>query len=304
MERHLAIVNPAAGGGACGRRAPGALESLRRHGLQVEVAETGAPGDGVRLAREALLAGHRSLIAVGGDGTLFEVVNGLMAATGDAASVEAGARPTLGVLPLGSGNSFVRDFGDGSPASAARALVRGVRRPCDVIRIRHDRGVTHFVNIFSVGFVAEVGALRNRRFSRLGALGYMLGVVVEVARLRQWFIPMAVGEAGLCRERTTFVAVCNSRYTGGRMEMAPGAETADGLLDVVHVGALGRISLLATFPRIFKGTHVTHPAVRTAQARTVRFELESELPVLVDGEILRLRPHSLEVLPGAIDVRA
>jgi YegS/Rv2252/BmrU family lipid kinase len=304
VERHLAIVNPAAGGGRCGRRAAGALDNLRRQGLQVEVAETGGPGDGVRLAREAVLAGHRSLIAVGGDGTLFEVVNGLMAAMGDATAAERGARPCLGVLPLGSGNSFVRDFGDGSPESAVRALARGERRPCDVIRIGHDRGVTHFVNIFSIGFVAEVGALRTRRFSGLGALGYVLAVVVEVARLRQWDFPLALDGQPLRRGRATFVAVCNSRFTGGAMEMAPGADTVDGRLDVVEVGALGRLSLLATFPRIFKGTHVTHPAVRAAQARTVRFELEGELPVLVDGEILRLRPHSLEVLPGAIDIRA
>lgn len=300
MDRHLAIVNPAAGGGACGRRAPEALEGLRRGGLQLEVAETRAPGDGVRLAREALLAGHRSLIAVGGDGTGFEVVNGLMAAL---ALMGPDPRPCLSFLPLGSGNSFVRDFSDGSLAAATRALTGGLRRPCDVVRIIHDDGDTHFVNIFSLGFVAEVGVVRNRWFSGLGSLGYVLGVLVEVARLRQWVLPMAVDEAAWRRDRTTFVAICNSRFTGGGMEMAPGADFADGLLDVIHVGALGRLSLLATFPKIFKGTHLAHPAVRTARGRTVRFDLEHELPVLVDGEILCLRPHSLEVLPGAIDIR-
>jgi YegS/Rv2252/BmrU family lipid kinase len=303
VERQLAIVNPAAGGGSCARRAPEALERLRRAGLHLDVVETRAPGDGVRLAREALLAGRFDLIAVGGDGTTFEVVNGVMSAGAERAREGREPRPCLGVLPLGSGNSFLRDFSDGSLASATRALTGAPRRPCDVIRIRHDGGDTHFVNLFSIGFVAEVGLLRNRRFAALGSLGYVLGVLVEVARLRQWAFPMALDEQPLRRERSTFVAVCNSRYTGGAMQMAPGADTADGLLDVIRVGVLGRLSLLATFPKIFRGTHLAHPAVSTARGRVVRFELEHELPVLVDGEILRLRPHRLEVLPGAIDIR-
>ena len=296
--RYLAVVNPAAGGGACGRHAPAVVDRLRQSGLEVDVIETRGPGQARELARTELAGTRRHFIAVGGDGTSFEIVNGLLD------QPHAGERPTLGFLPLGTGNSFLRDFSDQGAEYAIDALKQGKRRPCDVIRVTHTAGVLHYINIFSIGFVADVCATRNRRFPGLGEFGYSLSTVLRVATLRPYVFPMRTdGRSGEDREPLTFLSINNSRFTGGKMMMAPDANTRDGLLDIIRVGRMGRISLLQTFPKIFKGTHVHHPAVACHQAPGVDFRLDAEVDVMIDGEMLKFNPTRLEVVPGAIDVR-
>jgi YegS/Rv2252/BmrU family lipid kinase len=301
QPRFLAVVNPAAGGGACGRHAVATIDRLRQSGLEIDVFETRAAGDARVRAREELAAGRRDFIAVGGDGTSFEIVNGLLD------QPIPGARPSLGFLPLGTGNSFLRDFSDQGAEYAIEALIQGKRRPCDVIRVSTTGGSTgtlHYINIFSIGFVADVGATRNRHFSGLGEFGYTLGTVLRVAGLHAYVFPMTIaGRSGEDREPLTFLSVNNSRYTGGKMMMAPDANTRDGLLDIIRVGRMGRISLLRTFPKIFKGTHVQHPAVSCFQAPAVDFRLGDAVDVMIDGEMMNFNPTRLEVVPGAIDVR-
>lgn len=296
--RYLAVVNPAAGGGACGRHAPSTIDRLRQSGLEVDVVETRGPGQARELARAELAGTRRHFIAVGGDGTSFEIVNGLLDVP------QNGERPTLGFLPLGTGNSFLRDFSDQGAEYAIDALKQGKRRPCDVIRVNHTAGVLHYINIFSIGFVADVCATRNARFPGLGEFGYTLSTVLRVATLRPYVFPMRTdGRSGEDREPLTFLSINNSRFTGGKMMMAPDANTRDGLLDIIRVGRMGRITLLQTFPKIFKGTHVQHPAVACNQAAGVDFKLDAEVDVMIDGEMLKLNPTRLEVIPGAIDVR-
>jgi len=302
QSRFLAVVNPAAGGGACGRHAVATIDRLRQSGLQVDVVETRAAGDARTRAREELAAGRRDFIAVGGDGTSFEIVNGLLDAP------VPGARPSLGFLPLGTGNSFLRDFTDQGAAYAIEALQSGKRRPCDVIKVTHTSGGTtgtlHYINILSIGFVADVGATRNRHFSGLGEFGYTLGTVLRVASLHPYVFPMTIaGREGEDRDPLTFLSINNSRFTGGKMMMAPDANTRDGLLDIIRVGKMGRIALLRTFPKIFKGTHVQHPAVSCYQAPAVDLRLGADVDVMIDGEMMKLNPTRLEVVPGAIDVR-
>ncbi|MCA9660842.1 MAG: diacylglycerol kinase family lipid kinase [Myxococcales bacterium] len=303
MATHLAIVNPAAGGGACGKRAPEALDRLRDAGLTIDVRDTRSAGEAERIAREAYREGQRDFIAVGGDGTSFEVVNGLFGGV-DLEGRAAEDVPHLGLLPLGTGNSFLRDFTDAGAEYAIESILQGRTRSCDVIRLTHPGGQVHFINIFSIGFVADVGDLRNRRFSALGEFGYIVGVILKTAGLHTYTFPMAIDGGPQDRGETTFISINNSRFTGGQMEMAPSADTGDGLLDVIRVGALSRISLLRTFPKIFKGTHLSNPAVTTFQAKAVDFEIPAPIPCMIDGEMLDLQPQRLEVLPGALRVRA
>lgn len=303
MTKPLAIMNPAAGGGACGKRAPAALQRLRDAGIQVEVATTRAAGEAEKIARAAYAAGQREFIAVGGDGTGYEVLNGLFDAS-DPRERAAEDVPRLGFLPLGTGNSFLRDFSDRGAEYAIESLIMGRARACDVIRLTHAGGVLHFINIFSIGFVSDVCALRNRSFAAFGEFGYVLGVITKTAGLHTYTFPMRVDGGPEDRGAITFLSVNNSKFTGGKMMMAPSADTADGHLDIIRVGALGRLSLLNTFPKIFKGTHVHHPSVTTAQAKAIDFDIGGEIDVMLDGEMLLLRPQRLEVLPGVLQVRA
>lgn len=297
-DAYLAVVNPAAGGGVCGKRAPAAIDRLRQAGVQVDVVETRRAGQATGLVRDAFAGGRRRFIAVGGDGTGYEVVNGVFAHP-----QRAGDRPVLGMLPLGTGNSFLRDFTDQGAEYTIEAIIAGKSRAVDVIRCTHAAGVLHWINIFSIGFVADVGATRNRRFSALGEFGYTLATVLGVATLKPYVFPMQLDGHPEDREPLTFLSLNNSRFTGGKMIMAPAASTQDGLLDVIRVGRMGRISLLRTFPKIFSGTHVQHPAVRCYQVPGLDMRLDGDIDVMVDGEMVRINPRRLEVLPGALDVR-
>ncbi len=297
-QKCLAIVNPAAGGGRCGRRADAQLDRLRAGGMQVEARQTSGPGEAIRLAREAYAGGIRDFIAVGGDGTAFEVLNGVFPE-----ALAASSSVSLGFLPLGTGNSFLRDFSDQGTDYAIDAMLAGKHRKCDVIQLTHDGGVLHFINLLSLGFVADVCALANQRFKSLGDFGYVLGVFSTVANLTASRFPLRADNGPTEDQPVTFVSINNSRFTGGKMMMAPDANTGDGLADLIRVDEMGRLSLLRTFPKIFKGTHVNHPAVSQSRARVIDFDLSDEVDVMIDGEVLRLLPRRLELLPGVLDVR-
>ncbi len=293
------ILNPAAGGGRCGRRARMALADLRQVGFRLEVHETEGPGHATALARQARERGLDRFLAVGGDGTAFEVLNGLFPRTGadDGPAV-------LATLPLGTGNSFLRDFGIDDSESAMRALIRGTTRTCDVARAEHEDGTVHFINLMSLAFSARAGALTNSRFKPLGAFGYILAVLSCVAGLEFPVIPIRLDGGRTDRRPCALLSFSNSRYTGGTMMMAPRADPTDGEIDVIRVGRMGRLRFTATFPQIFKGTHVDSPDVEQARARRIDFVDAERQDVMVDGEILNLALRSIEVLPGALEVVA
>ena len=293
----LAIVNRAAGGGNCGKLVGPALDRLRAAGIPVEVAETSYPGHGSELVRAAYRAGQRQFLAVGGDGTSYEIVNGLFP------GAEQGERPRLAFLPLGTGNSFLRDFTDRGAEEAARALLEGRSRPCDVLRVTHAGGVIHYINLLSMGFTADVASLTNRRFKSLGEFGYLLGVLLCLLRLRRRAFPLRVDEnPAWDRRRCLFLTFSNSKFTGGKMMIAPQADTSDGLIEFVRWGPIGRLGLMANLHRLYDGSHVGHPLAERRAASRIEFDLEGPVDVMVDGEVLTLECRALDVLPSAIQV--
>lgn len=287
------VINEAAGGGRCGRRVGPVLGALeRRHAVHVR--RTAGPGDATLLARELAEQGAEVVMSVGGDGTLFEVVNGLIGLQ---------APPRLALMPLGTGNSFGRDFGIVDRTSAEAALARHTPRPVDVVRVVHADGEVHYINLLSVGFAADVGALTNRRFKPLGALGYVMAVLVQVTRLAPQRFPHDAGQ-GIDAEPVTLLSFSNSQCTGGEMRMAPTADATDGRVDLVRIGAMGRRRLLTCFPKLFQGTHVEMDEVSVAKVASCLFPDAPPLEVMLDGEIRTLQLRSLEVLPGALELLA
>lgn len=297
-ETHFTIVNPAAGGGRCGKLAPSALERLRAAGLSLEVRETRRPGEATVLAHNAYAQGSRKFIAVGGDGTGFEIINGLF----PEAAMQG--RATLGFLPLGTGNSFLRDFvGNGTDLAefGAKAILENRSRPCDVVRLDHSGGSVFFINTLNMGFAADVATLTNRRLKFLGAPGYLVGVLACLARLRRRPFPLCADGVRDDR-RCLFVAFSNSKYTGGKMMIAPHAAIDSGTIEYVHWGPIGRLGLLRNLPTLFTGSHIRHPMASRRTAARIDFELQHPVDVVVDGEVLTLEAESLEVLPAALDV--
>lgn len=298
-QRYFAIVNPAAGGGRSRKLLPPALDRLRAGGLEIEIAETRSRGDATALARQACQRGIRHFITVGGDGTSFEIVNGLY-------PLPAGAEPpTLGFLPLGTGNSFLRDFSDRGVEYAIESLLAGRTRPCDVLRLRHRAGTLHYINILSMGFSADVATLRARRFSHWGELGYITSIFLTLARFNRRPFPVRVeGEASVDDRPCLFLTFSNSKFTGGTMMIAPKAEIADGLVEYVRWGPIGRVGLIRNLPTLYDGTHIEHPLAERKATKKVEFNLAAPVDVMIDGEVLTLHCEEVDVLPSALQVVA
>ena len=291
---YYAIVNRVAGGGRCGKAAPDALDALQRRGLGLDVGFTEGPKHATELASRAARDGRRRFLSVGGDGTAAEVVNGLVA-SGVVSECE------LAILPLGTGNSFLRDFGITDLDLAIEAIARGRSRPVDVLRLMHEDGVIHFINTMGTGFIARAGELTNARFKFLGAAGYVAAVLICIVRLQ--YEDNTLRYAGAIDEaQTVLSSFSNSQYTGGSMKMAPRAQVADGLLDVVRAGPLRRAALVRAFARIFSGTHTDLEQVWTRQVDRVEFVSPSSQAVLIDGDLYHLRPMAIDVLPSAIQL--
>jgi len=294
---YLAIVNPAAGGGRTRSLLAPALERLRAAGLKIDIGETSSSGHAAELTRAAWAEGYRKFISVGGDGTSYEVVNGLFP------MAQAAENPTLAFLPLGTGNSFLRDFSDRGVEHSIEALVAGRTRKCDVLRLTHKDGVLHYINILSIGFSADVATLRARRFSNWGEIGYQTAIFLCLARFRRRPFPLSVdGEQAIDRRTCLFLTFNNSKFTGGTMMIAPTAEVNDGLIEFVRWGPIGRVGLIRNLPTLYDGTHIQHPLAEVRKVRRVDFHLDSPVDVMIDGEVITLLCQSLDVLPGALNI--
>jgi diacylglycerol kinase (ATP) len=299
-QTYLAIVNPAAGGGRSQKLLSPALDRLRAGGLVIDIAATRAAGDAARIAREAYGRGIRNFIAVGGDGTSYEVVNGLFPE-----AARSGDRPTLAFLPLGTGNSFLRDFSARGVEYAIESLLAQRIRPCDVLRLRHREGVLHYINLLSMGFTADVATLRSRRFRSWGELGYFGSIFLTLARFRRRPFPLrSDGDANFDRRPCLFVTFNNSKFTGGTMMIAPKAETANGRIEYVRWGPIGRFGLIRNLPGLYDGTHIEHPLAEHKAVQTIDFNLDAPVDVMVDGEVLTLHCEHIDVLPAALNVVA
>jgi diacylglycerol kinase (ATP) len=299
QEPYLAIVNPAAGGGRRHKLLAPALERLRASGVCIDVAETQSAGDATIIAREAYEKGRRRFIAVGGDGTSYEIVNGLFP------EASSGEPPTLGFLPLGTGNSFLRDFSDRGAEHAIEALIAGRTQKCDVLRLRYRGGVLHYINLLSVGFPADVATLRARRFSGQGEFGYIVSIFLGLARFNRRAFPVRVdNEKDFDRRRCLFLTFNNSKFTGGTMMIAPNAEVGSGLIEYVRWGPIGRLGLIRNLPTLYDGTHINHPLAERQAVKRVQFDLDAPVDVMVDGEVLSLQCEELDVLPAALNVAA
>jgi diacylglycerol kinase (ATP) len=297
-ETFLAIVNPAAGGGRAAKLAGEVLARLREKGLPVDAIASSSAGHVAQLANEAYQQGYRRFLAVGGDGTAHEVINGAFRGGDSSQRIE------LGFLPMGTGNSFLRDFTQKDAAQhSVEAIISGRKRSVDLLRLRHADGTVYSFNLLSVGFTADVGALTNRIFKPLGHLGYLLGVFLRVVQLKRRAFKLCCDDDTHWDERRClFLTFNNSKFTGGTMMIAPSADPSDGWIEFVRWGPIGRLGLISMLPRLYDGTHTDHPLCETRKVKRVEFALKEPVDVMIDGEIITAQCRILEIIPGAMDV--
>jgi YegS/Rv2252/BmrU family lipid kinase len=246
----------------------------------------------------------RAIAVLGGDGTLFETINICLDST------NGNFATPLAVIPGGTGNSFSKDLAGKTLEDFLQKAAHGTPQPVDVARCRCSDGIAvgrqwhknefYFINVLGTGFVAEVNH-RSFGFKKLGMLGYAVGVFATLAALRPYQMRLII-DGQIIERSNTFVAICNSRVAGGNMILAPEASIRDGWLDVLVANGISRWELVKTFPKVFSGTHTSHPEVQAFRARHVHVETDPPSLLTPDGESLGTTPIEVEVLPGKLQL--
>lgn len=294
----ILVVNPLSGRGKTRAAVPEMIDHLERRGLEYELRETQGPGHASEIAREALLAGNRFIVAVGGDGTIHEVVNGMLEE--DRAIM---SDPVLGVIAAGTGCDFIKTFGlPGMTPHAVAHLDGPTAFPIDIGKVTFQdegRQVTrYFANVAEVGIGAEVVA-RARRLPRiLGPTVYFFAFWLTLRSHKAAHVKVDLVDRQYEGPMNNLV-VANGQFFGGGMKIAPKAAPTDGLLDVQIEHARKR-EAIAILPKVYKGEHVPHRDIK--EAKRVRVSISSERPLLIeaDGEVLGHTPATFELLREAI----
>lgn len=291
MAEHIAVlVNPFAGRGRGRKAAEAAVSHLRSRGVEVRVYAGDSAIDTARLADAALAEHPRTIVVVGGDGTLSGVLDAVCAASAPVVLVAAG-----------TGNDLARalELPRDDAAAAAELALTGSPRPIDVGEVRTPTGTRRFLTIAALGFDAKVSDRTNRLRWPHGALRYYLALLIELARLRPMEFQLSIDGEPAMSAPGTLIAVGSTSSYGGGMPVCAGAVPDDGLLDAVHVAPLGRLRLLRLFPLLLQGKHLGRKEVAHRQARTVTVAAPG-LVVYADGERIGEDECTISLLPAAL----
>jgi YegS/Rv2252/BmrU family lipid kinase len=295
------LVNPASANGSTGRRWPEIARQAAARGLVGDALLSEAPGHLSELAAGAAADGADVLVVVGGDGSVHEVVNGLLSAGADAVEVA--------VLPRGTGKDFVRSLRIPRGLEAAIDVAKdGATRTVDVGRARFtgwdgSPAEAWFANFAGAGISGAIARRANVSSKALGGrLSFMWATVAVFARWKSAEITAEID--GERRTGRMFeVLAMNGDYTAGGMWMAPDAAADDGLFDVILIGDVTKADFVRTFPKIYRGKHLSHPKIDRLQGSRVRIEAEIPLPIVLDGEQPGTTPATFELVPAALRVR-
>jgi YegS/Rv2252/BmrU family lipid kinase len=291
-------VNPAAESGAVGRRWPELAHRAAGLGLQGDTLLSERPGHLGELAREAIEDGASLVVAVGGDGTVNEVAQGL-----------AGKQAELAIIPRGTGWDFARTYGIPRRLEDAVAVaLEGHVRAIDLGRASYRRwdgreAESYFANIASAGMSGVIAKRANETSKALGGkVSYAWATLAVFARWQNDEVLVQVdGERRSGRMHD--VVVANGRYFGGGMMICPHAEPDDGLFDVLLIGDLTKRDLLLTLPKTYRGRHLPHPKAELLRGTVVTVDAPEPLPVELDGEQPGTTPARFEIVPQALRLR-
>ena len=297
----VVIANPRAGRGQVGKHLPQVEAVLTEAQISYRIVRTTHPGHATEAAREALARGERYLVAAGGDGTVHEVVNGMIT-DGQPAAADA----VLGVIAAGSGCDFVRSFGlPGDAVAAARRLAGDQVRPVDVGRVTFTAGpaqvTRYFPNIAEAGLGGAVVARAARLPAVLGRARYLAGFWLTLPGFSPATVRLdADGQAYQWRAHNVVVANC--RFYGGGMQISPKSEPDDGALDVL-VMAGPKSDAFTTLPKVYRGTHLPHRNIAELRASRVRLDADPPFGIEADGELLGTTPATFEIIPAPLRLK-
>ncbi len=289
------------------RRWAGLASRLREALGELDSVFTAGPGDATKIAWREAGAGRTLMIACGGDGTISEVADGILAAN-------AGGATDLGILSRGTGGDFRRTLDlPADPVEAAHRIRAGGLRVIDAGRARYighdgEPAVRHFVNVASFGFSSAVASRANASSKRFGARAAFLAATVRsLFSYDNTDVWLATDRGPRQRRRVLMAAAGNGCYFGGGMRICPDARLDDGELDVVVVGDFSRVRVLVEVRRLYDGSHVALEDITSARARileAVPVDPDAIIPVELDGDTPGRLPATFEILPAALRVRA
>ncbi len=290
--RYFFIVNPIAGRGECKEKWRLIKEEVEQVGLDYEVAFTRAPGDGVFLAKEGIEKGFDILVAVGGDGTINEVIKGII-------QEDMGHKIYLGIIAAGTGNDLVRTLNIPQNISAAvEVLQKANVQIIDMGRVNGD----YFINVVGVGFDGAIAYEVNHNVKWLkGTAAYLYGVLKVLFQYKSPQMRIQIDDL-ILEGKYILVAIANGKYYGGGMMIAPGAEIDDGQFEIVVVEDVDKLEVLKVLPTIFKGNHIKHPAVRVYHGKKVYLHSPEKVLIQADGELKGTLPMGFELKSQALSV--
>jgi diacylglycerol kinase (ATP) len=293
--RVLLVFNPNARSGRAARLLTQIKQTLAARGVAAEVLLTSHAGHATECLATCSLTGFDGVVAAGGDGTLFEVINGLYLR-------ERAARAALGVLPLGTGNAFARELGlqPGDWRGAVDIIAAGRSKLVDVGRVDTPLERFYFLNIIGMGFVVAAG-LTARKLKRLGSMAYTLGTLWQALKLQSYKVRLEI-DGKTIEQDNVFVEISNTKYTGTTFLIAPSASMDDGLLDVTLLRRLPRLRLLRLFPTIYSGRHVEFEEVSVLRGRTIRISAPAGYPLAPDGEFRGETPVQITCLERDLEL--
>lgn len=296
------IVNPVASGGKVGKQWPQLRDVLTKGGLQFAAEWTQHPGHATEIARKALDEGFRYIVSVGGDGTVNEVVNGLI--------VDGYVHPevVLSIIPGGTGSDFPRILDIArDPVQACQATLGHRCRAVDIGQIRcmcDSKPIErYFVNVAGLGFDGEASVRVNRMSKRIsGTIPYLAGLLLTLFSYRNKDVELTL-DGQQVHGRFNSVIICNGQYFGGGMWIDPKAAADDGIFDIVIIKDVNKVEFLLNVPRVYRGTHLTHPKVESFQAKEVHVEAEQRMFIQAEGELVGEAPATFRIIPGALNLR-
>jgi len=293
LKKFYLTVNPYGGG----KRGPKILKNIlplfEEKNIQLTIIETEYAGHNKELANQLDMNGYDGFCCIGGDGTMYEVINGLM-------TREDRQKFPIGLITGGTGNSFMHDLDCLDPMDAAKRIVKGERRSIDIFSCKANGEQYYGFNILGWGIPTDANILADK-LRWMGSQRYNLSSIVEVLRHRKRFARVTIDGSSIGAD-FAFIIGCNTIHTGKGMKMAPLARLNDGLIDLIIVRKVSRLKLLKLFPKVFSGKHIGDPGVDYRQVKQFSIIPEEDNQLNLDGEVLGSTPVEVQVLPNEIEL--
>ena len=293
MKKYYLLVNPKGGH----KRGLEIYEKVKHifssAGTNITVLHTEYAGHAFDFANTLDFVGYDGLCAIGGDGTMYELINGML-------KRDDNHKIPIGLITGGTGNSFMYDVDCLDPLDAAKRIVQHKLRPLDIAKVNANGELFYSFNIIGWGLATDAGKLAEK-LRWLGGVRYDVASIIEVLKGKDRIATLTLDKE-VIKENFIFIIGCNTIHTGKAMKMAPLAQLNDGKIDLIIVRKTSRINLLKLFPKLFSGDHIKSPLVEYRQVESFSISLEETNDLTIDGEIIGATPLNVQMIPKMVNV--